>query len=137
MDAGLASLAFWGFLSAAVVAGAWDGAKKREAQHETLRRMLESGKPVDEALMTRLMGSENKTPDRDLVIAAIILFSVAAGVALLAVFLSGPAQKAVLPLLGAAGVGVCIAGGLLAASAYVRRWRAEDEALTHHRPHAS
>ena len=134
MDAGLASLAFWGFLSAAVVAGAWDGAKKREAQHETLRRMLESGKPVDEALMTRLMGSENKTPDRDLVIAAIILFSVAAGVALLAVFLSGPAPKAVL---GAAGVGVCIAGGLLAASAYVRRWRAEDEALTHHRPHAS
>ena len=41
--AGLAALAFWGFIAAIVVAGIWDGAKKREAQHETLRRMLIAG----------------------------------------------------------------------------------------------
>jgi hypothetical protein len=124
-------------VAALVVMGIWDGVKKRETQHETLRRMLESGKPVDEALLTRLMGGEVKRPDRELVVAAIVVFSIAAGLGVLAAFLSGLAPKAVMPLLGAAGICACLAGGFLVASAYVRRARVEDEAPARDRPHAS
>ena len=42
---GLAALGFWTFIAAIIVAGIWDGIRKREAQHETLRRMIESGQP--------------------------------------------------------------------------------------------
>ena len=37
LGAGLAALAFWGFVAALVVGGLWHEAKKREAEHETLR----------------------------------------------------------------------------------------------------
>ena len=76
---GLAALAFWGFIASMVVAGIWDGARKREAEHETLRRMIDGGKPLDEALLTRLMVGAPKRPHRDLAIGAIIVFSVAVG----------------------------------------------------------
>jgi Domain of unknown function (DUF6249) len=128
--AGLAALAFWGFIASIVVAGIWDGAKKRESQHETLRRMIESGKPVDEALLTRLMVGEPKRPDRDLAIGAIILFSIAVGLALLAAILrlwSG---------FGAAGICACLAAGLLGASIYVRRANAADDARARQRSDA-
>ncbi len=42
VGAGIASLAFWGFMAAAVIVGVWDKAKKREAQHET-RRLFSEG----------------------------------------------------------------------------------------------
>jgi hypothetical protein len=134
---GIAAFAFWGFIASLMVAGVWDGAKKREAQHETLRRMLESGKPVDEALLTKLMGSDVKRPDRDLVISAIVLLSVAVGLAVLGLVLSQSYAAALMPLLGTAALCGCIAAGLLGASAYVRRTRGEDEAHARHGPHAS
>jgi hypothetical protein len=125
---GLAALAFWGFIAALCVAGIWGDAKKRESQHETLRRMLEGNKPVDEALLTRLMGVEPQRPDRDLNVAAIITFAVAISLVVLGAALSGVAPRALMPILGSAGVCVCIAGGLKFASSYVRRSRLEDEA---------
>jgi hypothetical protein len=134
---GLAALAFWGFIAAIMVAGVWDGAKKREAQHETLRRLIDGGKPVDEALMTKLMGGEIKRPDRDLRISAIIVFSVAAGIMVLAAFLNQMNPRTLMPLLGAAGLIACIGVGLLVASAYVRRSLAEDDPPGRDRPHAS
>src|SRR5262245_36835905 len=129
--AGLAALAFWGFIAAIVVAGIWDGARKREAQHETLRRMIESGKPVDEALMLRLMVGEPKRPDRDLAVGAIVLFSIAVGLALLAAILGQPG------VIGAAGICACIAAGLLGASVYVRRAQAADDARASRRSDAA
>lgn len=126
VGAGLASFAFWGFIAAIVVGGIWDGAKKREAQHETLRRMIESGKPVDDTLMKRLMIGEPKRPDRDLRISAIIVFSVAAGITLLGFALSAGEERLFTPLFGAAGLVACIGAGLWAASAYARRGREED-----------
>ena len=125
---GLGALAFWGFIAALCVGGIWGDAKKRQAQHETLRRMLESNKPVDEALLERLMGAEPQRPDRDLTIAAIITFAIAIGLVVLAAALSVTVPKALMPLLGSAGVCVCLAGGLKIASGYVRRMRLEDEA---------
>jgi hypothetical protein len=125
---GLAALAFWGFIAALCVAGVWGDASKRESQHETLRRMLESNKPIDEALLTKLMGVEPRRPDRDLNVAAIIAVSIAVGLAVLAAALSDMAPQALMPLLGSAGVCVCIAAGLKFAAAYVRRSNLEDEA---------
>src|SRR5687768_14338368 len=107
LGAGIAALAFWGFISAMVVGGIWDGAKKREAQHETLRRMIESGKPVDEALMTKLFDGEPKAPHRGLAISAIIVFSVAVGLVVLGAMIEEPA------VFGAAGLCGCLAAGLL------------------------
>jgi hypothetical protein len=126
---GLAAFAFWGFITALCVAGVWGDAKKRQAQHETLRRMLEGNKPVDEALMTRLMGADApQRPDRALAISAIIVFAVAIGLVVLAAALSGVAPRAFMPLLGSAGLTACLAGGLKVASGYVRRTLLEDEA---------
>lgn len=122
LGAGIAALAFWGFISAMVVGGIWDGAKKREAQHETLRRMIESGKPVDEALMTKLFEREPTRPHRGLAIGAIIVFSVAAGLVVLGALIKEPA------VLGAAGICACLSAGLLGASVYVRRAQAAEDA---------
>lgn len=69
VGAGLGGVAFSMFIASIIVAGVWDGVKEREAQHETLRCMTESGKPVDEASMRKLMIGERKRPDRDLKIA--------------------------------------------------------------------
>ena len=55
LGAGLAALAFWGFIATVVVAGIWYDIRKREAQQETLRRMFESGRPMDDALMDKLL----------------------------------------------------------------------------------
>ena len=60
---GLEALAVFGFLSAIVVAGFWYALRKREAQHETLRRMIEKGQPVDQTLMNKLLGG-SKRQDR-------------------------------------------------------------------------
>ena len=127
LGAGLGAFAFWAFIATMAVAGIWDGAKKRQAQHETLRRMLESNKPVDEELLARLMGEKPQRPDRDLAVAAIIVFAIAIGLVVLAVALSGVAPKALMPLLGSAGLCACVAGGLKVASGYYRRVRLEDE----------
>ena len=136
IGAGIASLAFWAFMAAAVIAGVWDGAKKRDAQHETLRRMIEGGKPVDEGLMKKLMVGEPKRPDRDLAISAIVLFSISIGMAVLALVLRDAYENVLTPLMGAAGLVACVAAGLWAASAFVKRARAEDAARASQRTHA-
>jgi len=48
IGAGLAALGFWGFVAVAVVAGIWDNIRKRDAQHETVRRLIESGQSADD-----------------------------------------------------------------------------------------
>ena len=51
IGAGLASLAFWGFIAAVVVAGIWYDIRKKESAHETVRRLFESGQPVDQKMV--------------------------------------------------------------------------------------
>ena len=55
---GLAALGFWLFVAAAAVAGIWDGVRRRDAEHETLRRMIESGKQPSPELVDKLLGQE-------------------------------------------------------------------------------
>ena len=136
VGAGIASFAFWAFIAAVVVAGVWDRAKKRDAQHETLRRMIEGGKPVDENLMKTLMIGEPKHPARDLAVGAIVLFSISIGMGVLALVLRDDFDKALTPLMGAAGLVACLAAGLSVASAYIKRSRADDAARASQRTHA-
>ena len=61
---GLEALAVFLFLAAIVVAGSWYRIRKLEAQHETLRRMIEKGQPIDQTLLDKLLGG-SKRQDRD------------------------------------------------------------------------
>jgi hypothetical protein len=119
IGAGLGALGFWGFLTACVWLAVWNRIRRREAQHETLRRLLESGQPVDKALLTRLVGGDGHV-DRDLRIYGIVALAGAPGIALLGWAVSQLAAWALLPLLGAAALVACVGAGLLIASKAVK-----------------
>ena len=109
---GLASFGFWMFVAAAAVGGIWDGVRKREAEHETLRRIIESGKPIDEALIDQIMGN-NKRPDQDLKIAGLIVICVAPGLVVLGYFVGAFEE-----LIGVAGLVAFVGIGLLSAAKF-------------------
>lgn len=108
---GLASLGFWLFIAACVVSGVWDGVKKREAQHETLRRIVESGKTIDQDLMDKVLGTgKNDRPDQDLKVAGLIVVSVAPGLVALGYFVGAlPELLGVALLVGCVGIGLLVA----------------------------
>ncbi len=125
LGAGLGQLAFWGFIAAVVVGGMWYAIREKEAQHETLRRMIESGKSVDQELMDKVLGGE-KNVHRDLRIGGLITLSVAPGLAVLGWFLSLVEEKALYALLGVAGLVACVGIGLLAAASFAKRASQDD-----------
>ena len=55
MDTAVEALAVFGFLAAVILGGIWLRVRKRDAQHETLRRMIEKVQNVDQALMDKLL----------------------------------------------------------------------------------
>ena len=82
LGAGLASLAFWGFLASIIVAGIWYDSRKRESQHETVRRLFESGQPIDDAMMDKLLslsGDKRERLDRNFKVVALIMLPAAVG----------------------------------------------------------
>ena len=129
LGAGLAALAFWGFLASIIVAGIWNDIRKREAQQETLRRLLESGQPIDDSLMDKLLsagGDRRKRPDRDLKLIGLIMLPASVGLALLGLVLGLQNVDARLPLLGVAALVACIGLGFFGASRMAARWYKED-----------
>lgn len=124
LGAGLGALGFWAFLAAIIVAGIWYGIRERQAQHETLRRMIESKQPIEQAQMDKLLASSvgSKRMDRDLKVAGLIVLFTAPGVAVLGVFLSALSENALLPLLGAAALILFVGIGLLVAAKTAERW---------------
>ncbi|MCR9138101.1 MAG: DUF6249 domain-containing protein [Alphaproteobacteria bacterium] len=120
LGGGLAAFGFWGFVAAIVVAGMWYDMRIRQARHETLRRMIESGQTADRELIDKLVGG-NTHLDRNLKVAGLVLLALAPGIAVLAWLLSYVAAWALLPLLGVAVLVLCIAVGLLIASRAVER----------------
>ena len=129
LGAGLAALAFWGFLAAVVVAGIWYDVRKREAQQETVRRLLESGQPIDDSLMDKLFslgGGKRDRLDRDFKLVALIMLPTAVGLALLGLVLGLQDIGAKLPLLGVAALVACIGLGFLWASRLAASWYKED-----------
>ncbi|MDJ0653854.1 MAG: DUF6249 domain-containing protein [Xanthomonadales bacterium] len=114
LGAGLAALAFWGFIAAIVVAGIWYDARKRESHQETLRRMVESGN-VDPELVDRILGSDENL-GRDLRTAGWIVLGTAPGLALLGLILGMEFPDTRLPLLGVSALVLCVGIGLMVAA---------------------
>lgn len=140
LGAGLGALGFWGFLAAVTVAAIWYYARKREAQHETLRRMIESGQPIDHALVDKLLslsGGGSEHLDRDLKISGLITLFIAPGLALMGWFISQESEQALLPLLGVSALVGFIGIGLLVASKAVRGSDRENDVPNQasHSPH--
>ena len=122
---GLAAFGFWMFVAAAVVAGVWDGVRKREAEHETLRRMIEAGQRPDTETIDKLLGHKKK-PARDLKVAGLIVIFVAPGLALMGLMISFAEDKALMPLLGIALLVAFVGAGLLTAAKFLERSSRED-----------
>ena len=139
VGAGLAALAFWGFLASIIVAGIWYDIRKREAQQETLRRLLESGQPIDDSLVDRLVslgGGRRERLDRDFKLVGMIMLPTALGLAILGLVLGLQDIGARLPLLGVAALVACVGLGFFAASRMAARWRRKDTAQSRDRPPA-
>ena len=91
LGAGLGALGFWAFIAAVVIAGIWYAIREREAKHETLRRMIESDKAIDQALMEKLLslnGGGSKRLDHDLKVSGLIVLFVRARCGVAGVVLS-------------------------------------------------
>lgn len=111
LGAGLAALGFWLFVAGTVAIGVWDGIRKRDAQHETLRRLAESGQPLDEALLDKVFGGgRQQNLRRDLKIAGIIMLFIVPGFLLLGLLIGAPyVMGGVGALVGMVGVGLLVA----------------------------
>jgi len=130
LGGGLAALAFWGFVAAVSVAGIWDGVRKREAQHETLRRLAESGQPIDKAVMDKLLmlnSGSSKRYDIDFKVTALWILPVSVGLAIMGLILGVAIPQAKMPILGAAALLLCLGLGFLLASRIAARWYREDD----------
>ncbi len=131
IGAGLGVLAFWGFIAATVLGGMWYGIREREAQHETLRRIIESGHPIDNALVDKLLsltGGGNKYLARNLKVFGLVTLSVAPGLAVFGWIMAREFADVLLPIMLAVSALVgCIAIGLLVASYVVGRWYSEED----------
>ncbi|MCZ6889644.1 MAG: DUF6249 domain-containing protein [Gammaproteobacteria bacterium] len=129
LGAGLAALAFWGFVAVAVLAGVWNGIRKRDAQHETVRRLIESGQTIDQELLEKLAlvsGDENRRPDREFHITGLWVLPVAVGMAIFALILGQAEPDALFPLLGVSALLACLGIGWLVAAKIVARWYAAN-----------
>lgn len=121
------ALGFWLFLAAVVVAGIWSDIKKKESQQETLRRIIESGTEVDDALLAKVAGTDDRL-DQSLKVAGLIVVFIAPGMALLGFFISLLDSAWLLPLLGVAALIGFVGVGLLVAARYAERVYYEEQA---------
>lgn len=123
LGAGLAALGFWSCIAVIVAASIWSAVRRRETQHETLRRLLESGQSVDRAVMDRLLspGGGGERLAVDLKVAGLIVVFAAPGLAFLGWLVGQQAAPWLLPIEGAAVLVGCVGAGLLVASSSVGR----------------
>lgn len=124
---GLAALAFWGFIASIVVAGIWYGLRERQAQYDTLSRMIESGQTIDEDIVERILGGKDRI-DVGLKIAGLIVIFIAPGIAVLAWFISQLSEPWLMPLLGAAALVAFVGVGLLVAAKFAEKSYREESA---------
>ena len=119
---GLAAFAFWGFIASCVIGGIWYAIREKETQHETLRRIIESGREVDAEVIDRVMSDGGKSED-DLRVGGYITMSVAPGLALLGSVLKVATdnEQVFIILLGVSGLVLFIATGLLVAARVLER----------------
>lgn len=126
--AGLGALGFWLFVAAIIVVGVWDKIRKRDAQHETLRRVIESGQPIDEVLTDKLLqitgGSDQL--ERDMMVAGVIMLALAPALVLFGWLLSVVAGDVMIRVMLAVAALVAVLGvGFLVVARIVRRYEAQ------------
>ena len=127
--AGLAALGFWIFIGIAVFSSAWANVRKREGNHETLRRIVESGQEVDAELAHQLLEltSEERNTARDLNVGGVIMLPTAVGLAIMGWAMSMIlAEELLFITFGVAPLVALIGFGLLAADNLARRQRHDD-----------
>ncbi len=117
LGAGLGAMGFWLFIGIAVCAGVWNAARKREAQHETLRSIIVNEKNLDPDMIEKLMNladDEDDSPEdlaTGLTVAGYIILALAPGLMILGWFVG-----ALGPLTGVAGLLACLGAGFLFAA---------------------
>ncbi len=129
LGVGLAALAFWGFVAVSVAAGVWNGIRKRDAQHETVRRLIESGQLVDDELLGKLSlvgDSGDKRADLAFKITGLWVLPVAVGMAIFGLVLGSSEPEARAPMLGVSALLACLGIGYLVAGRIAERWYAAD-----------
>jgi hypothetical protein len=107
-----APLGFWLFLACLVVACFWSGARKRETQQETLRRIVESGQELDPAMIDKLLSTDKDSKGYEgLKVSGVITMSAAPGLAIFGYFL-GVFDKmiGIALLVGVVGAGIYLSG---------------------------
>jgi hypothetical protein len=126
--AGLGALGFWLFIAAIIVAGIWYDARRKESQQETLRRVVESGRNIDPAVLDRILGTGGgRSLERGLKVAALIVLCAAPGLALLGLFLGQIAAEARPALLGTSLLVGFVGAGLYLAARLVERRYADQK----------
>ncbi len=126
--AGLGALGFWLFIASIVAVGVWDSIRKRDAQHETLRRVIAAGHPIDDALTDKLLSiiGGNKNLKRDMWFAGLVILSIAPGLALFGWLLSITLEEQLLPIMFAVALLLaCLGLGFLAVSQLIAKWDAK------------
>lgn len=125
--AGLGALGFWLFIATVVAGGIWYDAKRKETQQETLRRIVESGRDIDPAVIDRVIGvSDTKQLERDLKIGAYIVMAVAPGLFIFSLFLGMISPEARAALMGVSVLAASVGAGLFLASRLVERRYADQ-----------
>ena len=129
IGAGLGALGFWLFIATVIAVGVWSSIRKRESQHETIRRAIESGQDIDPELADKLLTltrTESKELDRDLKVSGWIVLFLAPGMVLLGYGLS-MVEEGIFPiLLGVSGLMVFLSIGMFVAAYVVKRWYSSD-----------
>lgn len=126
LGAGIASLAFWGFVAAVVVGGMWYALRERQAQYQTLQSLIESGQSIDEKLVNQVLG-DGKNLGRDLRIAAYIVLATAPGIAACGYLVSLLSEPWLFPMLGVAVLVGFVGVGLLVAAKVAERGKHDDD----------
>lgn len=124
LGAGLAAIAFWGFIAVVVIGGIWYSIRTRESQQETIRRLIESGQAIDDETIDRILRADSKSTrvDRDLKIAGLIVLPIAPGLLIFGAILGSQYPEAFAPVMGASVLVGLVGVGLLWAAKTAEQW---------------
>lgn len=125
----LSGFGFWMFIAAVVVGGMWFDARKRETQQDTLRRLVESGKDIDEAVLEKILAISNKDnrKDQGLTTGGLIMLFISPGLLVFGYLMQGLAEELLTIMMAVAGLVAFIGIGLLVAGRVAKHSYNDDK----------